>query len=349
MKSVEVSASVERRAVDSLKVEHVRPLVDRYTLFPIRSEDAYMYFKKQEAMVWSSNEIDFTADKKSYQFVDKELTDLLDIVLAFFLPGDGLVNNNLAIRFLQECTLFEEQMMLIAQAYIECIHAETYSLMFYTLYDDEKIQDIHNTITDDEYFRAKIAFIVKWTDSDRPFPERLLAFACVEGIFFWDLFGIIYLLRSLGLFPTIVHFNELIAKDESLHKSQGIHLCKKYGGVQYERALEIVGEAVDVESSFVRKRVRASKYLNPADLLNFTCVLANLILAELGHLPHYTTSPLPSWLEEASLVQKNNFFEVRGANYTRNSLTNAVNWRKRAGREGHGTISAYDDPSAVDF
>ena len=49
------------------------------------------------------------------------------------------------------------------------------------------------------------------------FSERLIAFACVEGIFFSGSFCSIFWLKKRGLMPGLTFSNELISRDEGLH------------------------------------------------------------------------------------------------------------------------------------
>ncbi|KAL6952482.1 ribonucleoside-diphosphate reductase [Sarracenia purpurea var. burkii] len=49
------------------------------------------------------------------------------------------------------------------------------------------------------------------------FAERLVTFACVEGIFFCNSFCSIFWLKKRGLMPRLTFSNELISRDEGLH------------------------------------------------------------------------------------------------------------------------------------
>ena len=53
--------------------------------------------------------------------------------------------------------------------------------------------------------------------SNIPFCERLVAFACVEGIFFSGSFCAIFWLKKRGLMRGLTFSNELILRDEGLH------------------------------------------------------------------------------------------------------------------------------------
>jgi len=63
----------------------------------------------------------------------------------------------------------------------------------------------------------KAEWALKWIDSSDSFAERLLAFACMEGIFFSGSFCAIYWLKKRGLMSGLTFSNELISRDEGLH------------------------------------------------------------------------------------------------------------------------------------
>ena len=94
----------------------------------------------------------------------------------------------------------------------------------YSLLIDQYIKD---PVEKDHLFRAidtipcvkkKADWALKWIDSSDSFAERLLAFACIEGIFFSGSFCSIYWLKKRGLMPGLTFSNELISRDEGLHR-----------------------------------------------------------------------------------------------------------------------------------
>ena len=54
----------------------------RYSFFPIKDEESFEYYKKQESMIWSANEMDFIRDKKDYDNLEYQVHPLY---LSFFL------------------------------------------------------------------------------------------------------------------------------------------------------------------------------------------------------------------------------------------------------------------------
>jgi ribonucleotide reductase beta subunit family protein with ferritin-like domain len=62
--------------------------------------------------------------------------------------------------------------------------------------------------------------------SDDSFAQRVVAFACVEGIFFSGSFCAIFWLKKRGLMPGLTFSNELISRDEGLHTDFACHMYK---------------------------------------------------------------------------------------------------------------------------
>ena len=60
----------------------------------------------------------------------------------------------------------------------------------------------------------KAEWAIKWIGNNASFAQRLVAFACVEGIFFSGSFCAIYWLKKRGLMPGLTFSNELISRDE---------------------------------------------------------------------------------------------------------------------------------------
>ena len=93
-----------------------------------------------------------------------------------------------------------------------------YSLLIDQYVKDPKVKDhLFRAIETIPCVKKKADWALKWIDSSESFGERLLAFACIEGIFFSGSFCSIYWLKKRGLMPGLTFSNELISRDEGLH------------------------------------------------------------------------------------------------------------------------------------
>lgn len=337
--------------------------VKRYSLFPIINEQGYRFYQQQEINHWASTELDFVADLPDYSRSER-IRHVINIILSFFLPGDGAISDNIIHRFLSECTNYEEQAMFISQLHIELVHAETYGIAALTfLKDYHVIEELVEQAQTSGCAAAKIEFMKKWTYIDAPKYQRYLAFACAEGIFFCTLFAIIFWLRSKGWFKNFVLANELIARDESLHRDYGAYLFTKdvnarlIGSPEYgQKAIviddavhKIIEEAIIIEDQFVDYILAEPlEDLTAADLKIYARLITDNLLKQIGYPKKYNVKNPFTWLDDISMEQKGNFYEVRIGAYQKIPLSEAINWRNRAGLVT-STVNPLARPEDVDF
>ena len=94
---------------------------------------------------------------------------------------------------------------------------------------------------------------LKWINDERSnFATRLIAFACVEGIFFSGSFCAIFWLKKRGLMPGLTSSNELISRDEGLHTDFAVLLYSMLMEKLPEETIhDIIKEAVEIEKEFI--------------------------------------------------------------------------------------------------
>ena len=368
VKNKNVAYYVNKIARLQSEEENSPEAVKRYALFPILDEKGYEFYQRQEITHWSESELDFVADRKHYDSAPPQVRKVMDTILAFFLSGDGAISDNIIFRFLMECKTYEEKAMFISQLHIELIHAATYGLAAFTFKRDAKaMAELIESAQNTRCIKRKMEFMEKWMLADRPRYQRLVAFACAEGIFFCTLFALIFWFRSKGWFPNFILANELIANDESLHRDWGAYLfgqeiselLSKYekDSPEYNQLFdeirasvqEIVLEAVTVEDEFADYILDANlEDLNANDLKVYGRLIADNLLSELGYSPNFKVRNPFTWLDDISMEQKGNFYEVRIGAYSKKSLSDVLNWRKRAGLI-EDTVDVYANPEEVEF
>jgi ribonucleotide reductase beta subunit family protein with ferritin-like domain len=122
---------------------------------------------------------------------------------------------NLVHRFCEEVQLPEARCFYGFQIAMETVHQEMYCLLIDSLIPHpqtkEKLFKAHVTVP---AVKLKADWALKWLNEKGSFASRLLAFACVEGIFFSGAFCSIFWLRKRGLMPGLTFSNELISRDE---------------------------------------------------------------------------------------------------------------------------------------
>lgn len=226
---------------------------NRFVLFPIQHQPIWRMYKQAEASIWTAEEIDLHSDMVDWKdrLNDRERY-FISHVLAFFAASDGIVNENLASRFMREVQLPEARCFYGFQIAIENIHSETYSLLIDTYVKDpvERTR-LFNAVETIPCIKKKADWALRWI-SNGSFAERLVAFAAVEGIFFSGSFCSIFWLKKRGLMPGLTFSNELISRDEGLHCDFACLLYSMLENKLDQKTIHsIIRNAVECEKEFV--------------------------------------------------------------------------------------------------
>lgn len=298
---------------------------DRFVLFPIQHDDIWEMYKKQEASIWTAEEIDLSSDITDW---DNKLNDnerhFIKHVLAFFAASDGIVNENLAENFLAEVQYTEAKFFYGFQVMMENIHSETYSLLIDTLIKDKSERDyLFNALETIDCVKKKADWALRWIDNGS-FAERLIAFAAVEGIFFSGSFCSIFWLKKRGLMPGLSFSNELISRDEGLHCDFACLLYTKHivNKLDPKVVTGIITDAVEIEKEFVTDALPVKLIGMNADLMcQYIEFCADRLLLELGCDKVYDATNPFDFMELISLQGKTNFFEKRVGDYQKAGVT----------------------------
>ena len=285
---------------------------DRFVLFPIKHQDIWQMYKKAEASFWTAEEIDLAQDMTDWEHkLNDDERHFIKHVLAFFAASDGIVNENLAINFLNEVQYPEARCFYGFQIMIENIHSETYSLLIDTYIRDSKEKDyLFHAIENLPCVTKKADWALRWI-SQGSFAQRLIAFAAVEGIFFSGSFCSIYWLKKRGLMPGLSFSNE------------GLHCdfaCLLYNQLQNKlnpaEVRQIITEAVEYEKEFVTDAIPVALIgMNAKLMCQYIEFVADRLLVALGCQKAYNAINPFDFMEMISLEGKTNFFEKRVGEY----------------------------------
>lgn len=292
---------------------------DRFVLFPIKHKDIWEMYKKAEASFWTAEEIDLASDITDW---NNKLNDnerhFIKHVLAFFAASDGIVNENLAVNFLNEVQSPEARCFYGFQVMMENIHSETYSLLIDTYIKDPAEKDkLFHAIDTVPCVGKKAEWALRWINNGN-FAERLIAFAAVEGIFFSGSFCSIFWLKKRGLMPGLSFSNELISRDEGLHCDFACLLYTQYikNKMPMEQITKIITDAVAIEKEFVSDAIPVKLIGMNSDLMcQYIEFVADRLLVALGCQKFYNAANPFDFMEMISLQGKTNFFEKRVAEY----------------------------------
>lgn len=288
---------------------------NRFVMFPIEHQDVWEMYKKSVDCFWRAEEIDLSKDYADWESLNTDEKYFISMILAFFAASDGIVLENLATRFMSDVQISEARAFYGFQIAMENIHSQTYSLLIETyIKNSEEKHRLFNAL---EYFpciQKKGDWAQKWINDNRSgFATRLIAFACIEGIFFSGAFCSIYWLKKRGLMPGLTFSNELISRDEALHTEFAILLYKKLvKKLTKARIHEIIKEAVEIENEFICEALQCRLIgMNAGLMTQYIQFVADRLCLQLGYDKIYNVSNPFDFMELISLESKTNFFEKR--------------------------------------
>lgn len=309
---------------------NIEPLLvpddNRFVMFPIKHQDIWQMYQKQIDCFWRPEEIDLSKDLSHWDGLEADERTFISMILAFFAASDGIVLENLAQRFMTEIQVSEARAFYGFQIAMENIHSHTYSNLIETYIKDKEEKDRYfNAITNFPCIKKKSDWAQKWIHDNRSsFATRLVAFACVEGIFFSGAFCSIFWLKKRGLMPGLTFSNELISRDEALHCEFAVLLYSKLvRKMEKSRIHEIIREAVEIETEFICEALPCRLIgMNSQLMTQYIQFVADRLCVQLGYKKIYNVTNCFDWMELISLEGKTNFFERSVSDY---SLANKSN------------------------
>jgi ribonucleotide reductase beta subunit family protein with ferritin-like domain len=297
----------------------------RFTTFPINYPDLWSLYKKAVSSFWTVEEIDLASDLKDWEKLNDDERHFIKMVLAFFAASDGIVMENIDMNFSKDTQIAEARSFYAYQAFSESIHSETYSLMIDKLVKDpEEKARLFQAIDTVPAVKRKAEWALKWMGPGAPFVQRLVAFACVEGIFFSGSFCAIFWLKKRGLMPGLSFSNELISRDEGLHQEFAVALYHNLKNKLDDNTIfQIVVEALEIESEFITEALPCRLIgMDSESMREYIMFVAQRLLSQFGVTQHSIMATNPfDWMENISLEGKTNFFEKRVGDYSKHLVS----------------------------
>jgi len=293
-----------------------------FTLFPIKASEQHLYkmYKQSVAVFWTPDEIDFSKDQADWAKLTADEKHFVTHVLAFFAGSDGIVMENLVTRFQGEVSSQVVKLFYSFQNAMEGIHSETYSLLIDTyVKDEEEKAKLFNAIETIPCIQQKADWALNWMRDHNKFAVRLVAFACVEGIFFSGAFCAIFWLKKRGLLPGLTFSNELISRDEGLHTQFAVALFHTLPVKPEQDTIRvIIQQAVNLEKEFICESLPCALIgMNSKMMSQYIEFVADRLAVQLGCTKIYGVSCPFDFMDLISLEGKTNFFEKKVSDYSR--------------------------------
>jgi ribonucleoside-diphosphate reductase beta chain len=298
--------------------------MDTLAIFPIENKDLWQFYKKAQSSFWIAEEINLYDDLNDWIKLNENEKKFIGMILAFFAQSDGIVNINLAEKFLCEIPYKEAKFFYGFQIAMENIHNETYSLLIETFIDNlaEKSKLLKAT-NHFPVINNKAQWAMKWIETENaPLEKRLCAFVIVEGLFFSGSFCSLFWLKERGILKGLTFSNELISRDEGLHVDFGIHIYKKMvedklvEKLDEETVHNMFIEAVDIETEFINESISCEMIgMNQKLMVQYIQFVADRLLVCMGYSKLYLVNCPFYFMENISMIGKTNFFERKNSEY----------------------------------
>lgn len=314
-----------------------KPSPDDVNLHPIRYQWAYDLYNQAVRNTWFPHEIALKEDLADWEQMTEDEKHAVKFVMAFFNPGELIVNRVLALGVYPYLKSPECHLYLAKQMWEEANHCVAFEYVLETFpFDRETIYNVH---LETPSMQAKEAYVMrflkKMTDDrldietiegKKDFIRNLVAYNVVmEGTWFYSGFMVALSFRQRNQLRNFGSMINWVIRDESLHLKFGINLVH---GILEENAellteefaneiRNIIIEGVELENAYNRDLFPNGILGLNADYVNqYVQYVADRRLEELGLEKHYGVTNPAKWMSTATDVfELVNFFESQNTSY----------------------------------
>lgn len=293
------------------------------SFFPV--DDLNSFWEEQCGAMWGKGDIDLRQDKNDWNMLkDAGIKTLIKGILKFFVFADGMVIENIFKNFQEDTSMYKGAVSFYAaQNFMETIHSEMYSILAKEILSLSEYQEVLEAYKSSPVVKRISAFMIKYMDRTRSLEQRIVAFACVEGILFTSAFAAIHWVKKKNILRGFCKANEFIARDEAIHTRFGVALFQKLQGFikeSEETIHAIIQEAVEVNRDFLLDIIPAPMVgMCAPSLLVYTKCTADSLAISLGYSKIYNAQNPFDWMVLMNLSNKTNFFEDKVSEYTKNA------------------------------
>jgi len=290
----------------------------RFVVLPVQYQDLFKMYKNAVSSFWVSEEIDLSKDLNDWKKLTADERHFISLILAFFACMDGLINENLCTRFMSEVQNSEARLFYGFQIAMEGIHQETYAnLIDSYIKDKNERYALLNAIESYPCVKKKADWVKQYIQSNSSFAERLVAFACVEGIHFSGAFCAIFWFKKRNLLQGLCFSNELISRDEALHTEFAVALYHHLKGKLTDQQIHnIIKTSVEIETEFICEALPCRLIgMNSNLMTQYIQFVADRLALQLGSKKIYNVLNPFQFMETISVERKSNFFECKVSDY----------------------------------
>lgn len=297
---------------------------------PFRYPWAYEFWKRQQRVHWIPEEVSLGEDVRDWNTrLSPAEKNLLTQIFRFFTQSDIEVSDNYMEKLATVFKPTEIKMMLAANANIETVHIDAYSLLVETVGMPEAE---YRAFLEYEEMRAKHNFMSGF-HIDPADPRTVLRNLAVFGGFTegLQLFASFAMLMNFPRFGKMMGMGQIVTwsvRDESLHCEGIIRLFHQYaeetGALTAdlkEEIRQICAQVVVLEDRFIDLAfsLGAVPGMTAQDIKSYIRYIADWRLSQLRLAPLFGVEkhPIPWLIPLLNGVEHANFFETRATEYSK--------------------------------
>lgn len=285
-----------------------------------------MMWNKLLQQFWIDTKIPLSNDIPSWATLTYAEKLATKQVLTGLTVLDTLQNRFGAISLMRDAQTLHEEAVYTNIAFMEAVHAKSYSSIFSTLCSTEEIDDIMRWAKENKYLQAKANIIKSYYEQEDP-AKRKVANTILESFLFYSGFYLPLYWATRGKLTNTADIIRLILKDETCH---GFYVGGKYqsstASLSEERKQHLQEWTYDLLMELYENEVKYTHYVyDPLgqkitdDVLMFLRYNANKALMNLGYeslFPAEMTRVSPAVMSSLTLDSENHdFFSGSGSSY----------------------------------
>lgn len=292
----------------------------------IEDENDLLIWNRLTANFWLPEKIPLSNDMTSWATLTEEEKLLTIRVLTGLTLLDTIQGTVGAVSLIPDAETPHEEAVLTNIAFMESVHAKSYSSIFSTLCSTQEIDDTFRWGRENPYLQQKARMIVDHYEGDDPH-KRKIASVLLESFLFYSGFYLPLYWATKAKLTNTADIIRLIIRDEAVHGY--------YIGYKYQRAIADAPDAIKEEYKEFTYELLMDLYDNEVkytrdlydsvglseDVVGFLNYNANKALMNLGYealFPKEATNFNPGVL--TSLAPDSNethdFFSGSGSSYT---------------------------------
>ena len=277
------------------------------------------------ANFWLPEKVAVSNDIQSWALLTNEEKELTKRVFTGLTMLDTVQATVGAIRLMPDAQTQHEEAVLTNIAFMESVHAKSYSNIFSTLCSTEEIEDIFRWSTENPYLRKKEEIVLKRYDGNNKM-ERKIASVLLESFLFYSGFYWPMYLSSRSKLTNTADMIRLIIRDEAVHGYYiGYKFQKDYANLNEESKQRYKDYAYDLTMELYDNECKYTADLYDGvglteDVKKFLHYNANKALMNLGFdalFPPELTDVNPAIMSALSpnADENHDFFSGSGSSY----------------------------------